>query len=81
MLFEVTPEAFGLIADYKPEYEISGNKAVQVKISIGELETLGRIVARYGGKVKVLAPESARQAVRQFAQRALGHHNPEPVAE
>lgn len=81
VLFEVQPEAFGLIADYKPEYEISGNKAVQVKISIGELETLGRIVARYGGKVKVLAPESARQAVRQFAQRALGHHNPEPVAE
>ena len=81
VLFEVQPEAFGLIADYKPEYEISGNKAVQVKISIGELETLGRIVARYGGKVKVLAPESACQAVRQFAQRALGHHNPEPVAE
>lgn len=81
VLFEVQPEAFGLIADYKPEYEISGNKAVQVKISIGELETLGRIVARYGGKVKVLAPESARQAVRQFAQRALGHHIPEPVAE
>lgn len=81
VLFEVQPEAFGLIADYKPEYEIAGNKSVQVKISIGELETLGRIVARYGGKVKVLAPESARQAVRQFAQRALGHHNPEPVAE
>jgi proteasome accessory factor C len=70
-----------LIADYKPEYEISGNKAVQVQIAIGELETLGRIVSRYGGKVRILAPESARQAVRDFAQRALGNHKPEPQAE
>lgn len=81
VLFEVQPEAFGLIADYKPDYEISGNKAVQVKIPIGELGTLGRIVSRYGGKVRVLAPESARQAVREFAQRALGNHKPAPVAE
>lgn len=81
VLFEVQPEAFGLIADYKPDYEISGNKAVQVKIPIGELGTLGRIVSRYSGKVRVLAPESARQAVREFAQRALGNHKPAPVAE
>jgi proteasome accessory factor C len=81
VLFEVEPEAFGLIADYKPEFEISGNDAVQVKIAIGELETLGRIVSRYSGKVRVLAPETARQAVREFAQRALGHHKPAPVAE
>jgi proteasome accessory factor C len=81
VLFEVEPEAFGLIADYKPEHEISGNKAVRVKISIGEIESLGRIVSRYSGKVRVLAPELARQAVREFAQRALGHHTPEPVAE
>jgi proteasome accessory factor C len=81
VLFEVEPEAFGLIADYKPDYEISGNKAVQVKIAIGELGTLGRIVSRYSGKVRVLAPETARQSVREFAQRALGNHKPVPVAE
>jgi len=81
VLFVVEPEAFGLIADYKPDYEISGNKAVQVKIPIGELGTLGRIVSRYSGKVRVLAPESARQAVREFAERALGIHKPAPVAE
>lgn len=81
VLFEVDPEAFGLIADYKPDYEITGNKAVQVKIAIGELGTLGRIVSRYSGKVRVLAPETARQAVREFAQRALGNHKPAPVAE
>jgi proteasome accessory factor C len=81
VLFEVEPEAFGLIADYKPDYEISGNKAVQVKIAIGELGTLGRIVSRYSGKVRVLAPETARQSVWEFAQRALGNHKPVPVAE
>ena len=81
VLFEVDPEAFSLIADYKPEFEISGNKSVQVKIPIGELETLGRIVARYSGKVRVLAPAAARVAVREFAQRALGQRKAETVAE
>jgi len=81
VLFEVDPEAFALIADYKPEFEISGNKSVQVKIAIGQLETLGRIVARYSGKVRVLAPAAARVAVRQFAQRALGQRKAAPVAE
>jgi proteasome accessory factor C len=81
VLFEVDPEAFALIADYKPEFEISGNKSVQVTIAIGQLETLGRIVARYSGKVRVLAPAAARVAVRQFAQRALGQRKAAPVAE
>jgi proteasome accessory factor C len=81
VLFEVDPEAFALIADYKPEFEISGNKSVQVKIPIGQLETLGRIVARYSGKVRVLAPAAARVAVREFAQRALGQRKAETMAE
>ena len=72
VLFEVDPEAFSLIADYKPDFEIRGNKSVQVKISIGQLDNLGRIVSRYSGKVRVLAPEAARVAVRQFVSRALG---------
>ena len=81
VLFEVDSGAFALIADYKPEFEISGNKSVQVKIPIGQLETLGRIVARYSGKVRVLAPAAARVAVREFAQRALGQRKAETVAE
>lgn len=72
VLFEVDPGAFSLIADYKPDFEIRGNKSVQVKISIGQIDNLGRIVARYSGKVRVLAPETARQAVRDFASAALG---------
>jgi len=81
VLFEVDPEAFAFVADYRPEFEISGNKSVQVKIPIGQLETLGRIVARYSGKVRVLAPAAARAAVREFAQRALGQRKAETVAE
>ena len=72
VLFEVDPDAFSLIADYKPDFDIKGNKSIQVKISIGQLENLGRIVARYSGKVRVLAPENARQLVRDFVAKALG---------
>jgi proteasome accessory factor C len=81
VLFEVDPEAFSLIADYKPDFEIRGNKSVQVRISIGQLENLGRIVARYSGKVRVLAPEAARKAVRDFAAAALGELPPQQEAE
>lgn len=72
VLFEVQPEAFSLLADYKPDFEISGNKAVQVKIPIGQLSNLGRIVARYAGSVQVLGPEAARTAVLDFVDKALG---------
>jgi proteasome accessory factor C len=72
VLFEVDPDAFSLIADYKPDFEIRGTNSIQVKIAIGQLENLGRIVARYSGRVRVLAPESARKAVRDFATKALG---------
>jgi proteasome accessory factor C len=81
VLFEVQPEAFSLIADYKPDYEISGNKPIQLKIPIGQLSNLGRIVARYSGSVEVLAPEEARIAIRDFAASALGKKRPEVVAE
>lgn len=72
VLFEVEPEAFSLIADYKPDHQISGNSSVQVKIPIGQLASLGRIVVRYSGKVRVLAPESARKAVLDYALKASG---------
>jgi proteasome accessory factor C len=72
VLFEVKPEAFSLIADYKPDFEIRGSDSIRVTIPIGQIENLGRIVGRYSGKVRVLAPEHARQAVREFALAALG---------
>jgi proteasome accessory factor C len=72
VLFEVDPEAFSLIADYRPDFEIQENKTVQLRIAIGQLANLGRIVSKYSGKVRVLAPERAREIVRQYALRALG---------
>lgn len=81
VLFEVDPEAFSLIADYKPDFEIKGNKSIQVRIPIGQLENLGRIVSRYSGKVRVLAPEAARAAVRHFVSQALGELSPTEEAE
>jgi proteasome accessory factor C len=81
VLFEVQPSAFSLIADFKPEFEMPGNEVVKVKISIGRLENLGRIVARYSGNVRVLAPESARLAVANFALAALGQSTPVAEAE
>lgn len=71
VLFEVEPEAFGFIADFKPEEEISGYESVRVKIRIGNLENLGRVVCRYGGKVQVIEPKVAREKVREFALAAL----------
>jgi proteasome accessory factor C len=72
VLFEVDPDAFSFIADYKPDFEIVGSKSIQVKVPIGQLDHLGRILARYSGRVRVLAPENARTAVRDFAAKALG---------
>ncbi len=44
---------------------------LQGSIRVGNLAALGRHVAKYGGMVKVISPESARSAVRNFARRAL----------
>lgn len=41
------------------------------EIMVGSLRALGRHVARYGGLVRVLAPQSAVDAVREFARSAL----------
>lgn len=44
---------------------------VEGAILVGNLAALGRHVAKYGGMVRVISPESARHAVRDFASRAL----------
>lgn len=71
VLFEVDPEGYALIADFKPDQTISATGSTKVTIPIGQLENLPRIVARYGGYVRVLAPEKARKVVREFALDAL----------
>ena len=47
-------------------------------IRIGDLASLGRHITRYGGQVRVIAPQEAKQAVFDFAQSALsGIQKPE----
>jgi len=75
---EVDPEAYSLIFDFKPveEPESVSEFTKRFKIKVGDVRNLGRIIARFGGSARVLAPESARAAVREFALRAIGESTP-----
>jgi proteasome accessory factor C len=46
-------------------------------IKIGNIAALGRHVARYGGAVRVIGPAQAKQAVAEFARRALAKESHE----
>ena len=72
VVFDVDPAGFGLLADYKPEFPIEGSKTLRVSIPIGDISTLGRVVARYSGSVRVVSPPEARKVVFEYANRALG---------
>lgn len=74
VVFDVDPLGFGLIADYKPEFPAVGDKTLRVTISIGDITTLGRVVSKYSGHVRVIAPPQARRVVFEYANRALGTH-------
>ncbi|NBR64735.1 MAG: WYL domain-containing protein [Actinobacteria bacterium] len=71
---EVDPEAYSLIFDFKPveEPESLSSFRKRFKIKVGDVRNMGRIIARFGGAARVIAPESARQAVREFALSAIG---------
>lgn len=72
VVFDVDPAGFGLLADYKPDYPAVGDKTLRVNIPIGDISTLGRVVSKYAGHVRVVAPASARKVVYEYATRALG---------
>ncbi len=76
VVLEVQPGAYGLMYDLKPIAEpVPVNKTSRrFTIKVGDVRNLGRLVTRYGGLAKVIAPEEARKAVRDFALAAL---NPE----
>lgn len=71
---EVEPEAFSLMVDFRPvEEPVSVSEYVKsFKILVGDVRNLGRIIARFGGAARVVSPESARSAVREFALKAMG---------
>jgi proteasome accessory factor C len=70
---ELEPEAFSIIGDYQAApLGDSPNGSLRVRIKVGNLNTLGPLLARFGGSAKVLEPKEARVVVRDFALRALG---------
>ena len=74
---EVEPEAYSLIFDFKPveEPEAVSKSVKRFKIKVGDVRNLGRVIARFGGAARVIAPEIARQSVRDFALNALGERS------
>lgn len=70
----VAPEAYALLGEYQQvgEPEKNSNGEVVAVIRVGYLPNLGRLIARYGGKARVLEPAEARNIVRDYALVALG---------
>jgi proteasome accessory factor C len=75
---EVDPEAFSLMVDFRPveEPESVSQYVKRFKILVGDVRNLGRIVSRFGGAARVVAPDSAKIAVREFALKAIGELKP-----
>ncbi|MEN9749707.1 MAG: hypothetical protein RL149_785 [Actinomycetota bacterium] len=71
---EVDPEAYSLIGDFGAEIIKRDAKTSKTTalIKVGYLPYLGKVIAHYGGAARVLAPESARRVVREYALTALG---------
>lgn len=73
VLLELEPESFSIISDYQAQTVAElQNGNLRVRIKVGNLNTLGPLLARYGGSAKVLEPQQAKVVVRDFALRALG---------
>lgn len=71
---EVDPEALSLMFDFRPveEPETVSEFVKRFKILVGDVRNLGRIISRFGGAARVVSPDSAREAVREFALKAIG---------
>lgn len=72
VLIRARPEASEIFWNFPSYSEIRReNEELVGHILVGSLRALGRHIARYGGLVRVLEPQDAVVAVREFAQRAL----------
>ena len=70
---QVQPEAYSMISDFKAsDVREIDETTREIKVKIGDLTYLGRVIARFGGAAKVISPEIARAAVRDFALMSLG---------
>jgi proteasome accessory factor C len=73
---EVKPEAYRLITDFQSVSEPKdlGSGTIRTEIKVGHLPNIGRLIAKYGGAAKVIAPPEARDIVRNYALSVLGEH-------
>ena len=72
VLVRVAPDAREFLYGYPlASRTTSSEDGYEAKIITGNLATLGRQVVKYGGKVEVLAPINARDAVREYAARVI----------
>lgn len=80
---EVDIEAMGLIAelDATDVVELSNSQSVRATIFVGHLPNLGQMISKYGGAARVIAPQEARDIVRDYALRALGSNGYEPLSD
>jgi proteasome accessory factor C len=71
---EVEPEGYRLIAESKSVSEpVSAESGVvRADIKVGHLPNIGKLVGRFGGAARVIAPEEARVIVKNYALAALG---------
>jgi proteasome accessory factor C len=78
---EVEPEGYRLISESKSVSEpISAESgAVRAEIKVGHLPNIGKLVARFGGSARVIAPEEARKIVKNYALAALGQSSSESI--
>lgn len=74
---EVAPEAYRLISEFQTVSEPKdvGSGTIRSQIRVGHLPNLGRLIAKYGGAARVIAPAEAREIVRNYALSALGAQN------
>ena len=74
VVIEVSPEAYALVSQFTvvAEPKKAGEFKIRATIKVGRLETLGRLIARYGGAATVIEPKIARDIVRDYALAALG---------
>lgn len=75
VILDLDSEAVSIISDYQavPVQELE-NGGQRVVIKVGNLKTLGPLIARYAGAARVISPDEAKSVVKEFALRALGGH-------
>ena len=78
---EVQPEGYRLISESKTVSEpvTLDSSTVRAEIMVGHLPNLGKLVARYGGAAKVIAPAEARAVVKNYALAALGEDTSDQI--